>query len=85
MMATETEIDDALGEYADDILSRSSLSGMMQMSDSLVVRNELVLLLQRIKRGWREKVEGDGRCVKEIERVRDEVGGVLGEGVLRGF
>lgn len=84
MMAMETEIDDALREYADDILSRSSLSGIMQMSDSLEVRNDLVLLLQRVKRGWVERVEGDGRVVEVIERVREEVRGVLTEGGLKG-
>lgn len=84
MMAMETEIDDALREYADDILSRSSLSGIMQMSDSLEVRNEDVLLLQRVKRGWRERVEGDGRAVEAIERVREEVRGFLTEGGIEG-
>lgn len=84
MMAMETEIDDALGEYSDDILSRSSLSGIMQMSDSLEVRNEHVLLLQRVKRGWVEKVEGDGRVVEAIERVREQVRGILKEGGLKG-
>jgi hypothetical protein len=84
MMAMETEIDDALSEYADDILSRSSLSGIMQMSDSLEMRNELVLLLQRVKRGWVERVEGDERAVEAIERVREEGRGVLTEGGLEG-
>jgi len=76
------EIDDALQEYADDMLAQSTLSGMMREDSER--RVEHMFSLQRVKSVLGERREADGRALEGLERLREDVRGLLGEGGLEG-